>query len=63
MYNPQMFYLGFDVWARLTMGEASKFIYLKNIVLVYHYFRQLWLVLRVKLMEINSKGCFPGNCR
>ena len=26
--------------------------YLEN--LVYHFFRQLWLVLRVKLMEINS---------
>ena len=27
--------------------------YLEN--LVYHFFRQLWLVLGVKLMEINSK--------
>ena len=26
--------------------------YLENIV--YHFFRQLWLVLGVKLMEINS---------
>ncbi len=27
---------------------------------VSHFFRQLWLVLGVKLMEINSNGCFPG---
>ena len=32
--------------------------------LLYHFFRQLWLVLGVKLMEINSNwfsryGCFP----
>ena len=24
------------------------------------FFRQLWLFLGVKLMEINSNGCFPG---
>ena len=28
--------------------------------IVYHNFRQLWLVSGVKLMEINSNGCFPG---
>ena len=28
--------------------------------IVYHFFRQLWLVWGVKLMEINSNGCFPG---
>ena len=28
------------------------YIYLENIM--YHFFRQLWLVLGVKLMEINS---------
>ena len=39
--------------------------YLEN--LVYHFFRQLWLVLGVKLMEINSNlfsrySFFPTNC-
>ena len=32
-----------------TLGNL---IYMEN--LVYHFFRQLWLVLGVKLMEINS---------
>ena len=27
---------------------------------VYHSFRQMWLVLGVKLMEINAATCFPG---
>ena len=30
--------------------------------IVYQFFRQLWLTLKVKLMEINSCGCFPGRC-
>lgn len=40
-------------------------VYLENIG-NYHYFRQLWLVLRVKLMEVNSNlfstfhGYFEG---
>ena len=33
-------------------GMESQPYYLENIV--YHFFRQLWLFLRVKLMEINS---------
>ena len=31
---------------------------LENIVC--HFLRQLWLVLGVQLMEINSNRCFPG---
>ena len=27
---------------------------------MYHFLGQLWLDLGVKLMEINSNGCFPG---
>ena len=30
--------------------------------LVYHFSRQLWLVLGVNLMDINSNDCFPGSC-
>ena len=39
--------------------EIYQLHHLENIV--YHFFRQLWLVLEVKLMEINSNGCFPGS--
>ena len=46
---------------QLVLGEHSNFDgCLEN--LVYHFFRQLWLVLGVKLMEINSnlfsRWCF-----
>ena len=37
-------------------GLFQKNTYLEN--LVYHFFRQLWLVLVVKLMEINSNWVF-----
>ena len=40
-------------------GMDIKLIYLENTV--YHMFRQTWLVLAVKLMEIDSNGCFPGS--
>ena len=40
------------------MGD---FTYLENIV--YHFFRQLCVVLGGKLMEINSNGCFPGTSK
>ena len=33
-------------------------VYLEN--LVYLFYMQLWLVLGVKLMEINVATCFPG---
>ena len=39
-------------------GSLNHQQYLENIV--YHFLRQLWLFLGVKLMEIHSNGCFPG---
>ena len=41
-----------DFTTLATLGFLENFVLLEN--LVYHFFRQLWLVLGVKLMEINS---------
>ena len=46
---------GFNRWKECInrkVGVTTKLDYLEN--LVYHFFRQPWLVLGVKLMEINS---------
>ena len=48
------------VWSTGLPGHyyiLTKFYYLENLG-KYHFFRQLWLVLGVKLMEINSNLFF-----
>ncbi len=57
-------WVGFGLTERPHDGSKSmgrgRYIYQPGKHRKVAFFRQLWLVLGVKLMEINSNGCFPG---